>query len=141
MNKLSRDKQEMVLRCLVDGASVRATERIVGVHRDTILRLMVRVSKRCEEIMEERMRNLYCRHIAVDEQWSYVFKKSGHMKPEDNPNVMGDFWVWVAVDVDTRRVPHRLRWVSLHRHYGSSESRFRQERLSVGPTSPSGVID
>lgn len=33
---LRREKQEAVIRCLVNGASVRATERMTGVHRDTI---------------------------------------------------------------------------------------------------------
>jgi len=54
MNKLKPEKQETVIRCLVDGSSVRATERIAGVHRDTILRLMVRVGNGCEKLMDER---------------------------------------------------------------------------------------
>ena len=41
-NVLNREKQETVVLCLMDGASVRATERITVVHRDTIIGLIHR---------------------------------------------------------------------------------------------------
>ena len=66
-NVLSRAKQGLVMRCLVDGASVRATERITSVHRDTILRLMVRIGEGCQRLMDREMRGLTCQRIQVDE--------------------------------------------------------------------------
>jgi transposase-like protein len=50
---LTAAKRELVIRCLVNGSSVRATERMTTVHRDTILRFLVKVGAGCE-----RMRNL-----------------------------------------------------------------------------------
>lgn len=44
---LSEDKALMCLNLLVEGNSVRATERITGVHRDTVLRLLETVGKKC----------------------------------------------------------------------------------------------
>lgn len=38
-NVLKREKQEMVIKCLVEGNSIRSTERMTGIHRDTITRL------------------------------------------------------------------------------------------------------
>jgi transposase-like protein len=38
----------MVLKLLVEGASVHSIERVTGVHRDTILKLMVKVGEKCE---------------------------------------------------------------------------------------------
>lgn len=43
MNNLKSKKQEMVISALVEGSSIRSTERMTGVHRDTIMRLMIRV--------------------------------------------------------------------------------------------------
>ena len=43
-NVLKRDKQVAVISMLLEGSSVRSAERITGIHRDTILRLMVRVA-------------------------------------------------------------------------------------------------
>jgi hypothetical protein len=39
MNILPRDKQIEIVAALVEGCSIRAVERLTGVHRDTIMRL------------------------------------------------------------------------------------------------------
>ena len=104
MNKLKREKQEAVIRCLVNGNSIRATERITGVHRDTITRLMVKVGKGCRSIMDEELRDLDCRRIQIDEIWSFVGKKQ-HRLTEDDPPGLGDIWTFVALDADTKLIP------------------------------------
>jgi len=104
-NVLRQDKRETVIRCLVDGASIRATERIAGVHRDTILRLLVNVGAGCERLLDEQMRNLPCRRLQVDEIWGYVGKKQRHLTVEDDPTRTGDTWTFVAIDADTKLVP------------------------------------
>jgi hypothetical protein len=43
---------------LAEGSSIRSIERITGIHRDTIMRLGVKVGRRCGEIMDSQMRNL-----------------------------------------------------------------------------------
>ncbi|MEW6442582.1 MAG: IS1 family transposase [bacterium] len=105
MNKLRSEKQEAVISALVEGASIRSAERMSGVHRDTIMRLMLRIGNACETLMDVAMRDLPCRHIQVDEVWSYVGKKQRHVLSTDNPNKVGDFWTWVALDSDTKLVP------------------------------------
>jgi hypothetical protein len=42
-NVLSKDKQIAVIGALAEGSSIRSIERITGIHRDTIMRLGVRV--------------------------------------------------------------------------------------------------
>lgn len=44
-NVLKQEKKEQVIKCLMEGSSVRSTEHLTGVHRDTIIRLMVRASE------------------------------------------------------------------------------------------------
>ena len=39
MNVLSRDQQIAIIACLSESQSIRATERINGIHRDTVMRL------------------------------------------------------------------------------------------------------
>jgi transposase len=41
MNILSEEKQTLALSALVEGSSIRSVERMTGIHRDTIMRLMV----------------------------------------------------------------------------------------------------
>ena len=78
---------------------------MTGVHRDTIIRLMVQVGETCGEVLDAMMRGLSCKRIEVDEVWCYVVKKQRHVKPTDDPDRMGDFWTFVAIDADTKLVP------------------------------------
>ena len=105
MNKLKLDKQIAVIGALVEGNSIRSTERMTGVHRDTIMRLLVRVGTGCERLLDESMRDLNCRHIQVDEIWAFVGKKQGSLTPADNPRKLGDIWTWIALDADTKLIP------------------------------------
>lgn len=91
-NVLKREKQEQVIAALVEGSSIRSTERMTGVHRDTITRLMIRVGGSCAEMMDASLRGLSCRHVQMDEIWCYVGKKQRHLQPEDNPRRRGGPW-------------------------------------------------
>ncbi|OGT66199.1 MAG: transposase [Gammaproteobacteria bacterium RIFCSPLOWO2_01_FULL_47_190] len=105
MNKLKIDKQASIISALVEGNSIRSTERMSGVHRDTIMRLMLRVGDSCHVLMDQTMRNLPCRNIQVDEIWGFVGKKQRHIQQSDNPIITGDQWTYVALDSDTKLVP------------------------------------
>jgi hypothetical protein len=71
MNKLGLDKQVAVINGLVEGLSIRSVERMTGVHRDTVMRLLVRVGDTCQKIMDEKMRNLNCSHSDIESQPCY----------------------------------------------------------------------
>jgi len=92
MNILKSEKQEMVIGGLVEGSSIRSIERMTGIHRDTIMRLLVAVGNTCEKIMDTSMQNLTCKDIEVDEVWSFVGKKQRHVTMMDDPNEVGDFY-------------------------------------------------
>lgn len=102
---LSRDKKLTVIRALVEGVSIRSIERMTGVHRDTIMRLMVRVGTGCERVLDRMMRDLTSEAIEVDEIWGYVGKKQRHLGPDDDHDRLGDQWTFVAIDADTKVIP------------------------------------
>jgi IS1 family transposase len=108
MNKLKKDKRVQVISCLIEGNSIRSTERMTGVHRDTIMRLAVSTGENCANIMNETLRNLPCGHIQVDEIWTYVQKKQRHVTLTDNPERVGDQWTFVAIDADSKLVPSHI---------------------------------
>ena len=105
MNKLKREVQESAIKALIEGNSIRSVERMTGAHRDTIMRLMVRVGEGCKKLMDEELTDLDSKRIQVDEIWAYVGKKKKNIKDGDNPNEVGDFWTFVALDADTKLVP------------------------------------
>ncbi len=105
VNRTPLARRTQIIRCLVEGNSIRSTERLTNTHRDTVMRLMVEVGTGCAKIMDEKMRNLPCERIQCDEIWSYVAKKQMRLKPDDNRAEMGDQWTWVAIDPDTKVIP------------------------------------
>lgn len=105
MAQLSTDRQAQVLNALVEGVSIRATERLTGVHRDTIIKLANRVGRKCERMMAEEIRGVRCNHLQLDELWTFVGKKRNHVRRTDDAEQVGDFWTWVAIDPETKLVP------------------------------------
>jgi IS1 family transposase len=103
-NVLSTEKQSTIIGLLAEGSSIRSIERVTGVHRDTIMRLGVRVGKGCQMLLDRKMRDLPCKQLQFDEIWGFVGKKERHVRPDDSPE-MGDVWTFCAIDSDTKLVP------------------------------------
>ena len=108
MNKLSIEKQATVISALIEGCSIRSVERITGIHRDTVMRLGVRIGQGCQRFMDETLHDLNCRDVQVDEIWCYCRKKQRHVKARENLLEVGDQWTFVAIDRDTKLVPSYL---------------------------------
>ncbi len=105
MNKLKIEQQEKVISALVVGVSMRSAERMTGIHRDTIMRLGVRTGEKCHDILDHEMRNIKSERIQLDEIWSFVGKKQKHVGLMVNVEEVGDQWIFVALDADTKLVP------------------------------------
>jgi IS1 family transposase len=101
---IPEDKGLLALQLLIEGTSVRTVERVTGLHRDTILRLLVLAGERCIALMDTKMRDLRCEKIQSDEIWTFVGKKQRHVKDDESPE-MGDAWVFVSIDADTKLIP------------------------------------
>ena len=103
-NVLSTDKQIAVIGALAEGSSIRSIERITGVHRDTVMRLGVRIGKGCAAVMDAKMRDLDCHLLQFDEIWGFIGKKDKHVTVDDNPE-LGNVWTFCAIDAETKLVP------------------------------------
>lgn len=103
-NVLNTDKQIAVIAALAEGASIRAIERMTGIHRDTIMRLGVRVGQGCTALMDAKMRDLSCNRLEIDEVWGFIGKKESRLKAGDDPT-FGNVWTFCAIDAETKLVP------------------------------------
>jgi IS1 family transposase len=77
---------------------------MTGVHRDTIMRLGVKVGQGCIDLMDEIMVDLPCKRLEMDEIWGFIGKKEKHVRPDDPPE-MGSVWTFCAIDAETKLVP------------------------------------
>ena len=114
-NTLSKEKQEIVIGALAEGNSIRSIERLSGVHRDTIMRLGVRVGETCKRILDQKMRGLNCSRIEVDELWGFIGKKKFHASKTDRRQGLGDVWTFLSIDPETKIIPSFL--VGQRDHY------------------------
>jgi len=94
----------MAIRCLLEGCSIRSTERLTGLNRNTIMSLLVEAGAHCEKFMDASMRQLPCKRVQCDELWSFVAKKQKRVR-KDDPAEFGDQWIYIALDADSKLVP------------------------------------
>lgn len=115
-NHLRTERKLACLNALVEGCSIRSAERMTGVHRDTITRLLVNVGEGCATLLDERMTGLSCTRLELDEIWSYVGRKQRNV-PEGASDELGDQWTYVAIDPTTKLIPSFL--VGKRTHYNT----------------------
>jgi hypothetical protein len=101
-NVLSDEKRLAVLAALCDGNSIRAVERMTGVHRDTIMRFGIALGEGAVHLHNRLARGLSCSLITVDEIWSYVGKKEKRATAEDIAVGKGEAYTFVALDSSSR---------------------------------------
>jgi IS1 family transposase len=105
MNKLSRDKQIEVVKCLVEGNSLRSTSRITGVARNTVSKLILDFGAACEKFHDETVHGLTTKRVECDEIWSYVGKKDAQCTSGELATVgVGSVWTWTAIDADSKLI-------------------------------------
>jgi IS1 family transposase len=109
MNRLDNARRSQVIRCLVEGTSIRATVRMTGVAKKTVMRLLCEIGEVCREYQDSAFRNLGCRRLQLDEIWSFCGAKEKNLPKEERGTLgRGDVWTWVAIDADTKLVPSWL---------------------------------
>jgi hypothetical protein len=106
MNKLTKEKQVQVVAALVEGNSIRATVRMTGVAKNTIVKLLADLGRACAEYQDKAFMNLPCKRIQCDEIWSFCYAKEKNV-PQDKKGVFGygDVWTFTAICADTKLVP------------------------------------
>ena len=109
MNRLSAEKRAQILSCLVEGMGINATSRVVGVSKNTVLKLLRDVGRACSEYQGKTLVNLGCKRLQCDEIWSFCYAKKKNV-PKSLRGVFGfgDVWTWTAIDADTKLVPSWL---------------------------------
>lgn len=103
MNVLSRDQQILVISCLTEGQSIRATERLTGIHRDTIMRLGERIGRGCAELHDRMMVGVRVGRIELDEIWGYVGKKQKRVERHEISH-KGDQYTFIALGSASRAI-------------------------------------
>src|SRR3954452_9592898 len=102
MNKMSHQKRCAVIRCLVEGNSIRATSRITGASKNAIQRLTREIGEACLKFQDKMLRNLYVKRVECDEVWCFCYAKDKNLRDEMRgmPGV-GSIWTWTAIAAES----------------------------------------
>jgi len=102
------DHALLCIQLIVEGNSIRSTERITGVHRDTILALLVKAGERCERLLADSITSVPVRDVECDEIWGYVgMKEKAKGTIYSNVDTLGDAYTYVAIERNTKLI---LAW-------------------------------
>ena len=105
MNKLPLHKRTMIISLLVEGMSMRAISRTVGVSINTVTKLLVEAGEACAEYHNEHVRNVTASRVQCDEIWSFCYaKKKNVATAKAAPEFAGDVWTWTALDADSKMI-------------------------------------
>ena len=105
MNRLSIQERANILGCLVEGNSIRATSRLTGADKKTVLRLLAQFGEACKRLHDERVRNVKSVRVQCDEIWAFCYAKEKNVPP-DCKGVLGfgDVWTWTAFCSDSKLI-------------------------------------
>lgn len=118
MNRLPMAKRVAVVSALCEGNSIRATVRMTGVAKNTIVKLIADLGAACSKHQDEHIRNVTARRVQCDEIWSFIGAKEKRATPEKKAQGWGDCWTWTALDADTKlMISFRLGDRSLNTAY------------------------
>jgi transposase-like protein/IS1 family transposase len=108
--RIDLNDAKQVCRLLVEGMSIRATERVTGMNRNTICKLVGLFGEACRRFLDSQMRGLKLTHLEFDEQWTYVAKKQSRLTTIEREEChnQGDIYLWTCIDKTTKLMPSFL---------------------------------
>src|SRR5208283_3386649 len=121
------------IQCLLEGCSIRSTERLTGLNRNTIMRLLVDAGERCETLLDSTMRNLRCKRVQCDEIWTFVTKKAKHVR-KDDPTEFGDQVGLCCAGRGQQTHSHVLHWQAQQHEYSAFHPRSAHTYGGQGAT-------
>lgn len=102
MNRLPIEKQARIVSALVEGNSINATCRMLGVGKHAVLRLLRDLGCACAAYHNSHVRNLRVRRLQCDEVWAFIYGKDKNLSLEQVQSGLGSVWTWTAIDADTK---------------------------------------
>jgi IS1 family transposase len=102
--RITMKQAAMALGMLLEGMSIRACERLTGLHRDTIDDLILTVGANCQRLLDTKVRNVKVRAAEADELWSFVGLKEKNRVARNRSRELGDSWTFICIDADTKLI-------------------------------------
>ncbi|MGO9478357.1 MAG: IS1 family transposase [Limisphaerales bacterium] len=103
---LDENKIVQIIRCLTEGVGVRATARLAGCDKNTVLEVLNVIGEKCERLHDSLVRDIRPESIQLDELWARVGIRQSRTTPNDP--VRGDFFTFLGIDRRTKLIISHL---------------------------------
>ncbi len=100
--RIPKEKGLLCLKLLLEGNSILSIERIIGIHRDTVLNLLETVGRRAKRYWATEMQNLPASDVECDEIWSFVGCKERTRKQKNYGRGFGDAYCFTAIERNSK---------------------------------------
>ncbi len=97
------EKAIQVVRLITEGMSIRATSRLTGLHKNTIMSLLHTIGQNCQRVLDAKLQNVRVNFVQADEAWSYVHTKEKRRRASD-PAEWGDQYIWLGLDSEAKTI-------------------------------------
>jgi IS1 family transposase len=126
------DKALLALQLLIEGNSIRSTERITNLDRNTIMKLLVLAGEKCNKLMGRLIVNVPVKDVQADEIWGFIQKKEGHKRPEETSDeTIGDAYCFVGIERHSKLV---LNFALGRRNQETTDIFIEGLRAATAPT-------
>jgi transposase-like protein/IS1 family transposase len=116
---ISEDQALLAVQLLIEGNSLRSTQRITKLDVNTLMRVLVRAGERCETLLANTITKVKVQDVEADEMWGFVgMKEKAKGNLYKNVDTLGDAYTYVAMERNSKLI---LAW-----HLGK---RNRQDTL------------
>lgn len=102
--RIDLDKAAMALGMLLEGMSLRATARLLGMKHGTLCDLVLTTGANCDAFLEANVKNVPTKATELDEIWDFVGCKAKTKERKQRTDECGDVWTWFASDADNKLI-------------------------------------
>lgn len=102
---IPENKMIQALSLLCEGMSLRATARVTGIYRGSIMKLLSIVGTACEVFSEKTIKGIPVGDVQCDEVWAFVGAKEKNKKRTGKIDyAQGDAWTYTAIERNSKLI-------------------------------------
>jgi transposase-like protein/IS1 family transposase len=102
--RITMKQATRALGMILEGLSIRAAARLLGMDAGTICDLIVLVGENCQRLLASMVKNVAAADVQLDEIWSFVGMKERTRVARNRSLEFGDSWTWIAIDRNTKLI-------------------------------------
>jgi len=139
--RVDHDKATFALKMILEGTSIRSTERLTGFHRDTLCDLVATTGANCESYLRRTNAGLTVKDVECDELWAFIGMKEKTRDRLGYGQLFGDCYTYVAMERTSKFVITWLNgkrtsentWEFVNDLYFATTGRYQVSTDGYGP--------